>query len=304
MPATEIASAVALVLGVLSYGFAGAQLTEGSRAAGGALRSTAWWLGVVLQGCGFLLTFAARYAMPLLLVQSCVVAALAVTAVIRHRTGRRQLTGTDLAAIAGLVAAVAVVATTTVPGQVASPGLPHLAVLAGLAGVTAAGLLLPANLTPTLTAAVHGSLSGIGFGFSAIGARLLIADAAHPPWRVAQLPAASWLVGVAVVAGLGLGQWHLTRGLARGPSTGTLGAMYFTDTLVPALVGWTLLGESTRPGTDWIILLAMAVGGAGSAVLLRAQPEPVAPTAPSPTMPGPTTGLTSGSPYPPPGRTS
>lgn len=66
-------SLVLLGAGILAYGLAGAQLTTGSRAEGGALRSTAWWWGTALQGLGFALTFFARRELPLLLVQSGVV---------------------------------------------------------------------------------------------------------------------------------------------------------------------------------------------------------------------------------------
>ena len=66
-----------------------------------------------------------------------------------------------------------------------------------------------------------------------------------------------------MVAGLVVGQWTLTRGLARGTSTPTLGCMYVMATFVPALTGLLLLDEFPRPGTVPLILLGLAIGGVG-----------------------------------------
>ena len=51
-----ILSVLALVLGVLAYGVAGARLSDGAQAEGGALTSPAWWIGTALQGAGTSLT--------------------------------------------------------------------------------------------------------------------------------------------------------------------------------------------------------------------------------------------------------
>ena len=49
-------SVLALVIGVLAYGIAGARLSDGAQSEGGALASPAWWIGTACQGAGFVFT--------------------------------------------------------------------------------------------------------------------------------------------------------------------------------------------------------------------------------------------------------
>ena len=100
-----ILSVLALVLGVLAYGVAGARLSDGAQAEGGALTSPAWWIGTALQGAGFVFTLAARQHLPLLIVQACVVGGLAVTAIIQHVAGTRRIGGWDACALIAVILA-------------------------------------------------------------------------------------------------------------------------------------------------------------------------------------------------------
>nr|WP_277628006.1 hypothetical protein [Arsenicicoccus dermatophilus] len=256
-----------LVLGVLSYGWSGARLHRGSRAEGGALRSSSWWIGTGLQGAGFLFTIFARRFLPLLLVQTCVTAALAVTALIQHVQGTRRLRRTDVLAVAGVVIGTAVLGLVTVPGPPPSIEPGHLWVLVGCAIGCAAALRLSGGPV------VNGLLSGFGFSFSAICARLLIGDSAHPLWKFWELPLASWVAGVLVLAGMALGQAHLTKGLARGHAAPVLGCNYGMATVFPAAFGVLLLGERTRPGSLVQVFVGLAMALTGALWLLRGEDE-------------------------------
>ncbi|MEL4357787.1 MULTISPECIES: hypothetical protein [unclassified Luteococcus] len=261
-------SALALAVGVLAYGLAGARLHEGSQHQDGALRSRAWWLGTVLQGLGFGATLLARHSLPLLIVQACSTAGLGVTAALQHLSGVRRLGRREVAALGALLVGLALLSTTTIGGPAVPIRTSHVWLMAGCAALATA--LLAARPSP----AVLGLASGLGFSFGAIGARLVIGDAAHPLWRFWELPLATWVVGLLTGVGIVLGQAHLTRGLARGRATTVLGPMYLTETLLPAIVGLTLLGELPRPHTGPMAGLGLAVTLGACAVLLREDGHP------------------------------
>ena len=266
-----ILSVVALVLGVLAYGWAGARLSDGAQGEAHPLKSPAWWAGTALQGAGFVLTFLARGHLPLLIVQAAVVGGLAITALIQHLAGTRALKTRDVAAIGVVVAGIALLAATTVPG----PSVPitgiHDAALG--AGVAICFLALFVRLHP----GVYGVLSGLGFAISAIAARLLVSEINPDIWRFWEWPWTIWASGFLLVGGLVLGQVHLTRGLAVSHAVGVLGANYVTSTIVPAAFGLVLMHEYPRHGMEWAVVAGLVLSLAGALSLLRDdQAEPAA----------------------------
>lgn len=266
-----ILSVIALIIGVLAYGGAGARLSDGAQGDVHPLKSVAWWTGTALQGAGFFFTLLARGHLPLLIVQAAVVGGLAITAVIQHVNGARALKGRDAALIAVLVTGIALLAATTVPGPAVPISPIHLVVLG--AGVLICLVALPLELHP----GISGVLSGLGFAISAITARLLISQITADIWRFWEWPWTTWVAGFLLVIGLGLGQVHLTRGLARSHAVGVLGANYVTSTIVPAAVGLLLLHEYPRAGMEWAVVVGLVLSLAGALSLLRPeQAEPAA----------------------------
>lgn len=261
-------SILALVAGVLAYGAAGARLSDGAQGQDHPLRSLAWWTGTALQGGGFVLTLAARQTLPLLIVQAAVVGGLAVTAVIQHVAGTRALRPRDGWAIAAMMAGIAMLAASTVPG----PAVPiegiHLVVLGGCVGVCVLALPLVRG------GGVSGLMSGLGFGISAIAARLLVAEIAPAFWRFWEWSPSSWTAAGLLFAGLVLGQVHLTRGLAVSHAVGVLGTNYLASTIVPAGVGWLLLGEHPRAGTTWLVVVGLVAALTAAMTLLRDAADP------------------------------
>lgn len=260
-------SALLLLLGVLAYGAAGARLHEGSQHANGALKSRSWWIGTVLQAAGFGFTLLARRSLPLLIVQACSAAGLGVTAILQHVSGVRRLGRREALALVALLVGLGLLSTATIPGPAVAIRPAHLWLLGGCAALTTAALAF--RLPP----AALGIASGLGFSFGAIGARLVIGDAAHPLWIFWQLPLATWITGLFTGLGIVLGQVHLTRGLARSAATPVLGPMYLMETLVPTVVGLTLLGELPRPHTELLAAAGLAITVAGAIQLLGTQAE-------------------------------
>lgn len=258
-------SVVALVAAVLCYGVAGSRLSVGAQEAGSPLRSATWWTGTGLQAGGFLLALLARRELPLLVVQSAVVAALAVTAVIQQLSGARRFTATDVVALTGTVVGLGLLGAATVPGPAGGRDAVVLAWTAALALVTAAGLLAPTR------AWLLGVLAGLGFSVAAVGARTLVSQLPVEWWRFWELPGAAWLVGVVTAVGLLLGQAHLTRGLAEAPAVPVLATMYVCSTVVPAAFGHWLLEERMRDGWAWAAVLGCALAMVGALQLLRGE---------------------------------
>lgn len=258
-----ILSVLALVLGVLAYGVAGARLSDGAQAEGGALTSPAWWIGTACQGAGFVFTLAARQHLPLLIVQACVVGGLAVTAIIQHVAGTRRIGGWDAGAILAVILGIVALAFTTVPG----PAVPIETIQLVVIGVTVAACA--AALLVKLPPGFSGVFAGTGFAISAISARLLVADPNLSMFRPWEWPLPSWIAAVLLLAGLVLGQVHLTIGLKGAHAVAVLGTNYLMSTLVPALIGWTLLAEEPREGTIWLVAVGLALALAGALTLLR-----------------------------------
>ncbi|SDO37815.1 hypothetical protein SAMN05660199_01844 [Klenkia soli] len=260
-----ILGVVALAVAVLCYGVAGSRLSAGAQEAGPVLRSASWWTGTALQGGGFLLAFVARRDLPLLVVQSAVVAALAVTAVLQQVAGVRRFSRIDALALVGTVAGLALLGAATVPGPAGGRESTVLVWSAGLAVVTAAGLLLPPR------AWLLGVLAGVGFSVAAVGARTVVSRLPADWWRFWDLPALVWVVGAVTAAGLLLGQAHLTRGLAAAPAVPVLATMYVTSTVVPAALGHWLLDERMRAGWGPVAVVGCGLALAGALQLLRGE---------------------------------
>jgi hypothetical protein len=111
-----------------------------------------------------------------------------------------------------------------------------------------------------------GFVSGAAFGGVGIAARALPVSGSW--WHLFAEP-----LTYAVLAYGGLGTVMFAAGLERGSVTVVVALMFAIETVVPAAVGLTVLGDTARPG-----LAAVAVGGfvitVGSALLLAGFAQP------------------------------
>jgi hypothetical protein len=232
-----------LLIGVLCYGFAGVELHAGSNNAADPMRSRAWWRGTGLQAGGFLALLVARISLPLLLVQACASAGLAVTALIQHLRRVHRLGRSDLAAVLTVVAGLGLIAATVESSAAAGITTTLIGLITGGLVASATGLLL------RLPGVANGALSGLAFGMAAVAARLMFGDHEHPVWLLWRLPAANWTTGVLAAAGIACGQLHLSRGLRDRAAAPVLGTMYLVATVLPAVIGFSAMDETPRPGT-------------------------------------------------------
>lgn len=244
-------SVVLLTLGMLAYGFAGAELHTGSQSSKGALKSKNWWLGTGLQGVAFLLMALARRSLPLLIVQACSAGGLAVTAVIQHLNGRRRLRAIDAGAVGAVVVGLGLLAVGTQPGE-SAPITTALMWLLGLS-VLVGAVCLRMRMHPGWS----GLVAGLGFAAGAVGARLVIGDVTNPFWLFWRLPWENWVVGLLTAAAIVLGQVHLTVGLKNSTAAPVLAVAFMIETLYPAAVGLLLMGETPRPGTTAIVIIGL-----------------------------------------------
>lgn len=258
-----LASGLFLVLGIVCYGIAGSHLHSGANSEQGALRSRVWWVGTALQAAGFLSMLVARVSLPLLLVQAGSSAGLAVTAGLQHISNVRRLRPPDGFAVLGVIAGLAAIAATTRPGHASVIEPQHLWLLAG---GSILGLTLMIPRLPALGASV---VAGLGFSLGGIAARLVVGDHTHPVWLFWRLPWQNWVCGVLAVLGIVIGQVHLTRGLSRAHAAPVLGIMYLVATIVPTVVGATMLQEVPRPGTFPLALTGLLAAGLGIFRLLK-----------------------------------
>lgn len=256
-----------LVAAVLCYGASSLLLSQGSH----RVRGTTYLTGLGFQGAAFLLSFVARVELPLVLVQACVAASVAVTAVAGAALGRWRLSGGDGLALAGVVLGIAAVGGSAQASRVSLDGALPLIV----AAVVGFGSL--AGLGFRLGATALGALAGLAYGSSAIAARALAGDP-----LAAVRSAIGVLAAVLLVAGLAAGQVLLTVAFRRGAGsrsrsvTGPVAAMYVAATIWPALAGLVWLDDRLHDGRWPLAAVGVVLALVGTGALARHEaPVPV-----------------------------
>jgi len=228
-------------------------------------RSLPYVAGLALDAAGFVATIVALRVLPLFVVESAIAASVGVTALVAVRFLGARLSASDRVALVvlgiGLIA-LAVSAQAEGASPLARPAQLIVLVLSLLvAGVTAVAVRRPRGGAPVLAAAA-------GLGFSAVGVAA----------RALQLPAEWWRLLAepllwALVVGGGVALIAYAAALQRGAVTVVAAVTFAVETIVPAVVGYTLLGDRARPG-----FLPVAVAGLlltlGAAIALSRHSEP------------------------------
>ena len=230
-------------------------------------RSLPYLAGLALDAVGFVANVLAARLLPLFVVQAALASSVGVTALVAARfLGARLLRPERVALVvlgAGLVALA--VSAEAEGGQPLSRG-PQLTVLVLsflVAGVTAVVARRPEGGATVLAAAA-------GFGFAAVGIAARALQLPSPWWHVLGEPLL-WALGVGGVVGI----LAFAAGLQRGTVTVIAAVTFAVETVVPAVVGYALLGDRARPG-----FLPVAVAGLlvtlGAAIALSRHSEPEA----------------------------
>ena len=231
-------------------------------------------LGVGLDLLGFVAELAALRSLQLFVVQAAVAANLAVTAVVAVRVLRVRLNRTEWAAVAAVCAGLAFLGLSSGHEHPAQVSMRFRFVLLGCVVAIAAGGMLAGRLRGRARSVALGLAAGLGFGFVAVGSRVVTSLA---PLHLLRDPATYVVAGGGVVAML-----FFATALQRGSVTTTTGAVVVAETLMPAMVGLFLLGDGTRHGYAWVAVAGFAMAVAGALVLARFGEPPAEPVSPAP----------------------
>lgn len=228
-----------------------------------ALRQWRYLVGIGLDGLGFLLQVAALRMVPIYLVAAAIAASLAVTAIVAAWLLSARLSAMEWAAVAVVCGSLAMLGLAAGP-EGSGHGPPGLAwgLLVVVAIVFSAGAVA-GRLGDRSRALVLGLSAGAGFGVVEIAVRLV--DTVDPA------KAAFWANPAiyALAAGGAAGFLLLTSALSRGSVTTAVAGMVIGETVGPALVGVAWLGDKTRDGLSWMVVVGFAIAVAAALALSR-----------------------------------
>ncbi|HEY3956461.1 MAG TPA: hypothetical protein VGM53_24085 [Streptosporangiaceae bacterium] len=272
-----LASLIAAVVAPVFYGVASAMQAIAVRAAsrpagqgsgafaavdpGLVVRMFRQWRFLVSLGLdmlGFVAQLVALNRLPLFAVQAMIAANLAVTAVCVSWLIGATLGWREWVAVGGVIAGVGLLGSSAGaqgPERVGNTFKLALIVAVaaiGLIGLAAARLPGPAR-TPLL-----GATAGLGYGVLAVAARVLNG---FDPVHLIRDPAAYALAAAGIVSFL-----FYASALEGGSVTVAVAAVVLVETIPPAAVGITLLGDKTRHG-----MAGLAIAGFILAVICAVQ---------------------------------
>jgi drug/metabolite transporter (DMT)-like permease len=228
-----------------------------------AARQWRYLVGIGLDGLGFLLQVAALRLVPIYIVAAALAASIAVTAIVAAWMLSTRLSAAEWTAVAVVCAGLAILGLAAGPegSQHGPAGLAW-----GLMGVVAVIFVAGAaagRLADRPRALALGLGSGLGFGVVEVGVRLV--DVINPAKAAFYTNPALY----AAAAGGAAGFLLLTSALQRGSVTTAVAGMVVGETIAPALIGVVWLGDRTRDGLGWLVVVAFVVAVAGTLVLAR-----------------------------------
>ncbi|GGL92048.1 hypothetical protein [Nakamurella endophytica] len=247
-------SSVLQAVGVRRAGGSGPASGGGAALAVALGRQPLYVLGLVVDGVGFVASVVALQFLPLFVVQAVVAANVAVTALLAAATGT-ALGRSAWTALAATAVGLVLLSVSGSPGQAEASGTGwQWALLA---------LVLPLAAVPSIArhrrrrSEVLACGAGLGFTVVAVAARSVQLPAAW--WHVLGQPSL-WAVVSSGVAALVL----FTLALDGGSVTAVSAVVVTVETVLPAVVGVTVLGDRVRTGS-WpiaVVGFVLAVGGA------------------------------------------
>lgn len=233
-------------------------------------------LGLALDGVGFLASLAALRRLPLFLVESAVAASVAVTAVLTVLVFGVRLGRSEVAALLVTFAGLVLLAVSARDKSAQSVGSAAGWLVLASAGAVGLLFLVGLRLKDDNTAAVVLAVtSGTGFGILGIAARVV--QIRVPWWHTAADPML-W----AIAAHGGLAAVAYGFALHRGRTTTVAAVTIVVETVLPAAIGLSLLGDGVRPHLGAVAGAGFVAAVAGSLVLARhaegdtaSEPNPV-----------------------------
>ncbi len=227
--------------------------------------------GLLLDAAGFAASLVALRTVPLFVVESAIASSVAVTALLAALMLRVRLRRPEKLALAVIGLGLLLLAVSAGEGPATRPHLVGpllLATTALVAGMTLLGWSRPRG--SRLGLALLSGAAGLGFSAAAVAARVI--DVPHPWWH-----AAGSLLGVAMVAHGALALTAYTIALERGRVTTVAAVTFAVETVVPAAIGLTWLGDAVRPGPGWVVVATLGfVLTLGASMALASYAEPTA----------------------------
>ena len=260
----------------IAYGVATILQAVGARAGGNPddldvrlirrlLRSSTYVTGLLLDAVGFGLSFAALHTLPLFTVQAIIASSLAVTAllaVIMLGVRPSIFEWFALLCVTAGLTLLALAATTESPTRLDNLDRWLLVISVAVVGLFAYLAARHRRVPSRHDVWALGGLAGLMYGAAGIGARILRTPST--PWRIVLDPA---LYAMALAGILGLLLYAMA--LQRGSVTVATSAVVVAETLIPAVVGITLLGDRPAPGHTTLAAAGFALTVAGAVALAR-----------------------------------
>jgi multidrug transporter EmrE-like cation transporter len=222
---------------------------------------------VGLDAAGFVFTLVAVRTLPLFVVQSVVAGSLAVTTILGKVFLGSPLRLGDRAGLTLVLGGLLLVTLSATADRSVHVSNGFQWALLGVVVLLLGLGRLVGRLGGSTGALALGSVAGLAFGATAVGARVVpasvgpggpLAGAVH----LAAQPAA-WSI---VLAG-GLGMLAYSTALQRGSVTQATASLVVAETVAPALAGLWLVGDRSRPGWEWVAVTGFVLAVAGALCL-------------------------------------
>jgi drug/metabolite transporter (DMT)-like permease len=266
-----LASLIAAIVAPLFYGVASAMQAMAVRAAtrpagsqgsgafaavdpGLVVRMFRQWRFVASLGLdmlGFVAQLVALNRLPLFAVQAMMAANLAVTAVCASWLIKVTLGWREWVSVGGVIVGVGLLGSSAgAEGADRVGNTFKLALIVAVAGIGLIGLAV-ARLPGPARTPLLGATAGLGYGVLAVAARVLNGFA---PLHLVTDPAAYALAAAGIVSFL-----FYASALEGGSVTVAVAAVVLVETIPPAAVGITLLGDKTRHGMAGVAIAGFIV---------------------------------------------
>jgi hypothetical protein len=233
------------------------------------MRTWRYGLGLALDGAGFLLSLVALRTLPLYVVQSVVASFLAVTAGVAVVVLRTPVGRVERAALVVVVLGLVLVGLSAAPQSPVAPSRGVELLLLAFTSVLVIFSLPLGRLGGQRAGALLGGVAGVAFGVVAVAARLIPSlttqgSLGGDVQELLRSPAS-----YALLAATPLALTAYATALQRGSVVQATAPLVVGETLLPAVVGVTVLGDHARSGWGTAAVTGFALAVAGALVLSR-----------------------------------
>lgn len=226
------------------------------------LRQWRFVVSLCLDTLGFVAQLIALQRLPLFAVQAIVAANLAVTAVVASLVIKVRLSWREWLAVTGVVAGIGLLGSSAGPEGASQAGVVFkLALIVAIAALGLVGLAAARMLRDPARTLALGLVAGFGYGVIGIAARVLNG---FEPLTLLRDPAAYAVAAAGIVSFM-----FYATALEGGSVTVATAAVVLAETLPPAVIGVTFLGDRTRPGLEPAAIAGFLLAVASAVMLAR-----------------------------------